>query len=337
MPKSSSPLIVPLHEMENGQEADTFALLAEKETWTTHNGKPYFRVNFRDAVREVRFPVWADTPAYEDCRTNWEVGRFYKLRAVYRITNYGPQLEIRKIRETVEADTAEGFDIRQCRPSSKFAPEAMYDEILALTKTHCGKGPLTLLVTRIFKENRQAILDSAAARNHHHAFFGGLLEHTLMVTRNAVALADLYLLHYPELKPRLSKPLVTAGAVLHDIGKIRELRFDVVTAHHTTEGDMIGHAVLGRDFVRDFSREVSLDPETQTQLEHILLSHQRFADWGTVKPPMSLEALIVHHADSCDALIGTHCHVMELDETAGEITSKKNILGYPVFKGKKPT
>lgn len=331
----SQPVIVPLSKMENGQEADTFALLAEKESLTTRDGKPYFRVNFRDSIREVKFPIWSDTSIYEDCKDRWEAGLFYKLRALYRMTNYGPQLEIRKIREVVEMDTVEGFDPNQCRPSSRFVPETMYDEILALTKTHCGKGPLLQLITRIFKDHRQAILDSAAARNHHHTFFGGLLEHTLMVVKNAIALAEIYQLQYPEMKKQLSKPLVVAGAVLHDIGKIRELRYDVVTAHHTTEGDMIGHAILGRDFVRDYAAEVQLDAKLQTQLEHIILSHQRFADWGTVKPPMSLEALIVHHADSCDALFGTYLHVMALDETAGEITSRKNILGYAIYQGKK--
>jgi len=331
----SPPVIVPLSKMANGQEADVFALLAEKEFLTTKDGKPYLRVNFRDAVREIRFPIWSDVPIYEECKSHWEVGQFYKLRALFRMTNYGPQLEIRKIREVVEADKEDGFDVNQCRPSSRFAPETMYDELLAIAKVHCGKGPLFQMITRIFKDHRQAILDTSAARNHHHTFFGGLLEHTLMVAKTAVFLADQYLAQYPELKPRLSKPLVVAGAILHDIGKIRELRFDVVTAHHTTEGDMIGHAILGRDFVRDYAKEVQLDPELQMHLEHIVISHQRFPDWGAAKPPMSLEALIVHHADSCDALIGTHCHVMELDETAGEITSKKNILGHAIFKGKK--
>ena len=324
--------VVQLSKLEPGHECDVFALLAEKEMLTTRDGKPYIRVNFRDAVREIKFPIWSDTAIFEDCKQNWEAGEFYKLRAVYKISHYGPQLEIRKIRLVTDADKAEGFDPSQCRPSSRFSPESMYDEILALTKTHCGKGKLYQLVVQIFKKNREAILDTAAARNHHHVFFGGLLEHTLMVTKTAIFLADMYLANYPELKTQLSKPLVVAGAILHDIGKIRELRYDVVTAHHTTEGDLIGHAVLGRDFVRDFGREVELEPEIQTQLEHIIISHQRFADWGAPKPPMSLEALLVAHADSCDAMFGTYCRVIEQDDMPGEITSRKNILGYALYK-----
>ncbi|MCL2349546.1 MAG: HD domain-containing protein [Planctomycetaceae bacterium] len=332
MSKSPQQNILPLSQLESGQECDLFALLAEKEMLTTKEGKPYIRVNFRDFLREVKFPIWADAPWFEECKQNWEAGQFYKIRALYRMTHYGPQLEIRKIRPVTEADKSDGFDPNQCRPSSRFSPESMFDELLALAKTHCGKGSLSQLITRIFKKHRNAILDSVAARNHHHVFFGGLLEHTLMVTKTAVFLADSYLANYPELKPRLSKPLTVAGAILHDIGKIRELRYDVVTAHHTTEGEMIGHAVLGRDFVRDHASEAGLEPDVQMQLEHIILSHQRFADWGAPKPPMSLEALLVCHADSCDAMFGTYCRVMEQDDMPGEIISRKNILGHPLYK-----
>ncbi len=96
--------IVPLAEMQNGQEADLFVLLSAKEELTTRDGKPYFRVAFQDGRREVSFPIWQDSPWAVDCRDKWSAGTHYKLRATYRETNYGPQLEIRKIRPVVEAD-----------------------------------------------------------------------------------------------------------------------------------------------------------------------------------------------------------------------------------------
>src|SRR5438045_1006331 len=108
-----SSTVVLLSAMENGQEADLFALLTAKEELTTRDGKPYFKVAFRDADRSVSFPVWNDSSWAEDCRKNWMPGTYYKLRAVYRETNYGPQLEIRKIRATTDADRAEGFDPQQ--------------------------------------------------------------------------------------------------------------------------------------------------------------------------------------------------------------------------------
>ena len=100
--------IVPLGDLTNGQEADFFALLSAKEELTTRDGKPYFRVTFRDAKRDVSFPIWNDTSWSTVCRDQWTVGEFFKLRALYRETNYGPQLEIRKIRPVVDADAKEG-------------------------------------------------------------------------------------------------------------------------------------------------------------------------------------------------------------------------------------
>ena len=90
--------VVPLSELAEGQEADFFALLCEKQELTTRDGKPYFRVAFRDARREVGLPIWADSPLATACRNEWAVGEFYKLRAKVQQTNFGPQLEIRRIR-----------------------------------------------------------------------------------------------------------------------------------------------------------------------------------------------------------------------------------------------
>ena len=335
-------MITTLSNLEPEQEADAFVLLAEKELVTPKaGGNPFYRVVFRDADRKIpSVPIWPDSPFLEDCRKNWIPGECYKIRAKLRVTEkYGSQLEIHRIRKTMPADEQDGFDPTLCRPGSHVPSEAMYDELLALAKTHIGKGKLLNLITQIFKDHRHAILETAAARNHHHAFVGGLLEHTLSVTKTAVFLADHYLTAYPRLaakKPQpvaFSKPLVVAGAILHDIGKIRELHSDAISSHHTTEGDLIGHAVLGRDFVREYGKLVELEPNVQTHLEHIVLTHARFPDWGAPKPPMSLEAVLVHSADCCDALFGSYVNVLLQDETAGEITSPKNRLGHALYRG----
>ena len=327
--------ILPLADLEVGQEADSFVLLAEKELLHTKDGKPFYKVVFRDTAKEIpTIPIWSDGPIFEECKRNWTVGKFYKIRALLRTTKlYGQQLEVRRIREIMDGDKQEGFDPNLCRPASNFQPEAMYNEILAIAKIHTGKRKLFNLITRIFKNNRNAIHESAAARQHHHAYAGGLLEHTLNVTKTAVFLADHYRLTYPKLPVPFSKPLVVAGAILHDIGKIRELRNDAVVSHHTTEGELFGHALLGRDIVREHAIAVELETPIRVHLEHIILSHQRFPDWGAMKPPMSLEAVLVHTADSCDALFGSYVNVFTQDDTSDDITSAKNRLGHALFRG----
>ncbi|MHC4398083.1 MAG: 3'-5' exoribonuclease YhaM family protein [Planctomycetota bacterium] len=325
--------IVALSAMEHGQEADLFALLTAKEQLTTRDGKPYFKVTFRDARREVSFPVWDNSPWAADCRDSWAPGVFYKLRAAYRETSYGPQLEIRKIREVVDADRADGFDPSACLPSTRFDPEAMYDELVGIAEEEVDDTALRQLVTSILSSHREKLLTCPAARRHHHAFRGGLLEHTLSVTRNAVFLARRYAEQYPDMRPPLDRGLVVAGAILHDVGKLRELEQDPTVIQYTPEGELIGHVLLGRDVVREAAAAASLGADTLLRLEHLIVSHQRLPEWGSPKPPMTPEALLVHYADDIDAKYHMVYAALRDDANPGPLTSNKNVLHQKVYRG----
>src|SRR3990172_2606994 len=175
--------VVPLSELAEGQEADFYALLSEKQELTTRDGKPYFRVSFRDARREVGLPVWADSPLANACRNEWSVGEFYKLRAKVQQTNFGPQLEIRKIRPVESADASDGFDPLMCLPVSRFDPEQMFAELEAIAKEQIQDEPLRQLVVELLEENREELLVLPAAKHHHPAFASGFLEHVVNVAR----------------------------------------------------------------------------------------------------------------------------------------------------------
>jgi len=325
--------IVPLSEMVHGQEADLFVLMTAKEELTTRDGKPYFRVGFRDAGREVSFPIWENSPWAAECRERWAPGVFYKLRAQYRDTNYGPQLEIRKIREATDADASDGFDPVMCLPSTRFEPQAMFDELVALAESQIPDPNIRRLVVSILKTNREKVLTVPAARHHHHAFCGGLLEHTLSVARTAVFLADKYAEYYPDMQPPLNKGLVVGGAILHDVGKVRELEQGPAATVYTPEGELIGHMLLGRDMVREAAAEVEIDADLLLRLEHAVVSHQRLAEWGSPKPPMTPEALLVHYADDVDAKYHMVYSILRDDANPGPFTSRKNVLQQKLFRG----
>ena len=325
--------VVPLAQLTHGQEADFFALLSSKEELTTKDGKPYFRVAFRDAQREVSFPIWSDTTWANLCRDQWAVGEFYKLRAQYRETNYGPQLEIRKIRSITEEDTAEGFDPAMCLPCSRFKPQEMFDELVALVEQSIDDEPLAALVFAILKENHETLLTLPAAKFNHHAHVGGFLEHVLSVTRSCIYLADKYAQLYPDMQPPLHKGLVIAGGALHDIGKVRELEASAVGTEYTAAGTLIGHILQGRDMLREAAVDHPVDDETLLRLEHIIVAHQRLPEWGSPKPPMTPEALIVHHADDLDAKLQMMVNALEEDATEGPLTSSRNPLRQRIFRG----
>jgi 3'-5' exoribonuclease len=325
--------IVALSEMVPGQEADVYVLMTTKEQLTTREGKPYFKVGFRDGGREVSFPIWDNAPLAADCREHWTPGVFYKVRAVYRETNYGPQLDIRRIRETVEADAADGFDPMMCLPQSRFDPERMFDELLSIARQEIANVAVRKLVEAILTNNRTALLRCPAARHNHHAFVGGLLEHTLSVTRSCLYLAEKYAEYYADMTPPLDRSLVVAGAILHDIGKLRELDQRPEGTVYSAAGAMIGHLLMGRDIVREAAAACPVPPDTLLRLEHLVIAHQRLPEWGSPKPPMTPEALIVHYADDLDAKFAMMAAILRNDTNPGPVTSKKNVLMQHVYRG----
>jgi 3'-5' exoribonuclease len=316
-----------------GQEADLFALLSAKQELLTREGKKYHRVTFRDARREVTFPIWSDTVWADACEREWTPGLFYKLRAQLRETNYGLQLEILKIREVTEADRADGFDAAMCLARSRYDPAEMFAELVAWTEEWVENASLKNVVITLLESHRDALLTWPAATRNHHAFAGGFLEHVLSVARNAAFLADKYDADYPDLRPRLDKSLVVAGAILHDIGKLRELEVRAEGAVYSPAGSLIGHTLQGRDMVREAAATVGLDGDRLLRLEHIVVSHQRLPEWGAPKPPMTPEALLVHYADDVDAKFHMMYTALRDDPGDGALTSRKNPLGQQVYRG----
>jgi len=328
-----TPTIVLLADLIHGQEADFYALLSAKEELTTKDGKPYFRVTFRDAGREVSFPIWGDTTWATVCREKWNVGEFFKVRAQYRETNYGPQLEIRKIRVVNEEDKTDGFDPSMCLPASRYDPQEMFDGLQGLITEWVEDPQLAEFAHAMLDNNHEILLTLPAAKFNHHARASGYLEHVLSVSRTAAFLAGKYAELYPDMQPPLDKGLIVAGAVLHDIGKIRELEATPTGAEYTASGSLIGHILQGRDMVRELAAEHPLDEETLLRLEHIIVSHQRLPEWGSPKPPMFPEALIIHYADDLDAKLEMMVAALADDTTEGPFTSSRNALRQRIFRG----
>ena len=322
-----------LSDLVDAQEGDFFALMTCKEELRTRDGRPYFKVGFRDAGREVTFPVWAESAFANECRDVWMPGEFYKLRATYRETNFGPQLDIRKIRPVVDEDAAEGFDPNMLLPASRYDREGMFDDLLALAQERIADEALRKLVVDLLVQNQPALLVLPAATRFHHAFLGGWLEHVRSVARNAVFLADKYAEHYADLQPPLDKDLVVAGAILHDIGKVREIEQRNEGAEYTPAGALIGHILQGRDMVREAAAASGLDPEKLLRLEHLIVAHQRLPEWGSPIPPMTPEALLVHFADDVDAKFQIMYEVLRDDTSPGALTGRKNVLGQRVYRG----
>ncbi|RIK79721.1 MAG: nucleotide-binding protein [Planctomycetota bacterium] len=322
-----------LCELTPGQEADFFALLASKDELRTKEGKPYFRVTFRDARREVNFPIWGDAPLAPACRDEWIVGAFYKLRAAYRETSYGPQLDIRRIRPVNDEDHAHGFDSSMCLPKSRREAAEMFDELRKLVVETIGDEALRTLLTAMLDDHREQLLKWPAATYNHHAYAGGFLEHVLSVAQTCVYFAEKYAEMCPEMEPPLDKDLVVAGGVLHDVGKLRELQLTASGAQFSPAGALIGHILQGRDMLREAAARHPIDAEKLLRLEHIIVAHQRLAEWGAPKPPMTPEALLVHYADDLDAKLQMMMAAIASDGGKSPLTDNRNPLKQRIYRG----
>jgi 3'-5' exoribonuclease len=331
------PPVVQLGELTPGQTGDFFALLAEKTRGTTRDGKAFYTCRFRDARRAATFMAWADGPWFAPCESDWQAGHFYKLRAAYaEHERYGPQFnELLNIRPATDEDRADGFDPALLVEASRRDPAAMLAELKQLVTEHVSDEPLRRLVLALLDEHAAALQRLPATRDRYHPFTGGLLEHTLSVTRSCLDLAQRYSAYYTELKPPLNRDLVVASAALHEIGRVLEFGDEAVAPSFTVPGRLVGHLILGRDLVRDRAREQGdVNPELVQMLEHILLSYMTLPEWGSPRLPMLPECLILHHADDLDAKLEMYVRCISRDRSAGPFTDRDPGLNKQLLKGR---
>jgi 3'-5' exoribonuclease len=332
------PVLTRLSELTPGQLGDFFALLAEKTKSATREGKAYYACRFRDARRAVAFMVWADSKWFADCEAEWQAGQFYKLRAVYgEHERYGPQLvEVHNIRPVKDEDREDGFDPAQLIEASRYDPAKMFAELEELATAHIADGPLRKLVLALLDKYAEPLQRLPATRDRFYPFAGGLLEHTLAVTRSCLHLAERYAAHYTELKPPLNRDLVTAGAILHDIGRVLEFGTEAQAPSVTVPGRLSGHLILGRDLVRDAARDQGdVNPELVQMLEHIILTHLGLPEWGSPRLPLIPECLIVHHADDLDAKLEMYARCLSRDRADGPFTEREPSLNRQLYKGRR--
>lgn len=178
-------------------------------------------------------------------------------------------------------------------PRGPRAADELASEFRALCGSITDRG-LKRLVQAVFAADGffERFRRCPASQSYHHAYIGGLIEHTLAVADICEAAAARY--------PGLDRDLVVAAALLHDVGKVDELHFDAAI-EYTDTGRLIGHVVLGLQRVSTHASRTGLDEQRAMTLEHAILSHHGELEWGSPKRPSTIEALVLHHADNLDA------------------------------------
>ena len=288
--------------------ADVY-LWKNKQIALTKNGKEYGNLVMQDKTGTIDAKIWdLGSPGVGE----FETMDYVHVEADVTLFQSSFQLNVRRIRRAQEGEYVEADYL----PVSKKDIKKMYEELLGYIRS--VKNPyLQKLLSGYFVENAvfaKAFQFHSAAKTVHHGFVGGLLEHTLSVTK----LCDYYAGYYP----MINRDLLLTAAIFHDVGKTRELsRFP--ENDYTDDGQLLGHIIIGTEMVGESIRSIPGFPEKlATELKHCILAHHGELEYGSPKKPALLEALALNFADNTDAKMET---MIEALQSGGE---NKGWLGY---------
>jgi 3'-5' exoribonuclease len=286
-----------------------FFLCARKELRTTRSGAPFMLLTLRDVTGDIGAKLFEDFARYRD---EFEPGEFVKVEGRTELYNGRVELVVSRIRRVNPAqDREQGFREIDCIPASPRDTDEMWRE-LHTRMAALGDAGLRALLSRIVADHEAQLKVWPAALTVHHAYRGGLLEHILQVARTCDALGAIY---------DADRDLLLAGAVLHDIGKLRELDYDLAISY-SREGQLVGHIALGLMMVREASAGLaSLSADRRTEVEHLIAAHHGSRELGSPVEPMSVEAFILAQADDLDAKLHQVQRHVTGDESPGEFTT----------------
>ena len=294
-------------------QIEGFCIIKSVLQKTNAKGADYLDMILCDAGGEIDAKLWDYSP---ETYGSYVADSIVKVRATVNIWKESQQLKIDKIRNSRPDDQVDMTALVPCAP---FAPQTMYDELFACAEDF-RDGDLKLLTQYLLKTNKEKLLKYPAALKLHHAVRGGLLYHTTTMLQTAQNVCDVYKALYPS----LSRELVYAGIILHDIAKCEELsvgNMGLATAY-STAGQLVGHINMGVAMVERAAAELMISEETKQLVEHILLSHHGVPEYGSPKPPMFPEAEIVSTIDVLDSKLYEMFDALEsIDE--GEFSDRQ--------------
>jgi len=302
--------------IEDFKESDIIIghyLCRQKQLFKSKSGKNYLSLTLCDKTGEINGKVWELNNSIQ----NFEERDFIKIDATVQIFQNEPQLKITQIRKSQEGEYSPSDYIKTTDKDVIALFTKLTDYIKTIDNTY-----LRRLLENIFA--REDIVTpfktSSAAKALHHACVGGLVEHTVSVVQICDFVSGLYKF--------VNRDIIITCAMLHDIGKIRELS-SFPENDYTDEGQLIGHLIIGCELITEESAKIDGFPEKlKLMLKHCMLAHHGEYEYGSPKIPHTIEAFILHLCDNMDAKIKS------FEETLSSDKSSSAWLGYSKMLGR---
>jgi 3'-5' exoribonuclease len=272
---------------ENMEVNDPFMVI-KKGIFSTKNNTKYMNVGLRDKTGTIEGKVWDNADAFSSL---FDKNDIVSVKAKTRFYQGKPQLNINDIRKTDGKLTLE--DMRDYFAESEAGIDLLKEEYHNIIRQI--KEPAIASIFSVLK-NRGDVLEKfflyPASIGVHHVYMGGLLEHSLSLTKMAINAAK-------NIGGNID--IIIAGSLLHDIGKVEEIEING-GFKYSDRGRLLGHIAIGVMMLEEFIKDIPGFPAHLSDvLAHIIISHHGVEEWGSPKKPMCLEALMVHYLDNLDA------------------------------------
>jgi 3'-5' exoribonuclease len=281
-----------IRELKPDEISTAVFLVSAKEVRQKRTGEPYLSMVLADRTGEIDSKMWDNVG---EILETFDRDDFVKVKGLMQLYNNRPQFTVHKLRRVEDREV----DFRDFFPASKYDAAGMWAELRGIVSGIANDHIRNLLNAFLDDPDIAVRYQTApAAKTIHHAFRSGLLEHVLSLLK----LAKLVGPHYEASQAgMIDVDLLSAGIVLHDIGKIYELSYDRGFGY-SAEGQLLGHIAIAIRMIADKLRAFPDFPvELRNLLEHMVLSHHGQLEFGSPKIPVFPEALLLHYLDDMDS------------------------------------
>jgi 3'-5' exoribonuclease len=307
-------------DIKAGDVVDDIFVLAEKILSQKRDGDNFLNVTLSDKTGTLKGVVWNNVDQIAAAVTS---GDFVSIRGT--IGEYKGMLQL--IVKGMDPCAPEVVDPSDFLPATSRDIDGMFQRLVKITES-LTTPYLKKLFDAFWKDKEfvRKFKTAPAAKKMHHAYIGGLLEHTLSMT----SLADKVAGHYSG----IDRDLLVSGAVLHDIGKIDEFEYQF-KIDYTDEGRLLNHIVIGIKMVDEKLSGIEDFPEDRILLlKHLIVSHHGAREFGSPEPPKTIEAVLLNYIDEIDSKVNGIRDFMASEDPNETWTSYHRLLERHFYKGK---
>jgi len=306
-----------IESLKPGDRIRNVFKVLEIQKRTKKNGEPFLTLELRDPTGKIGAKIWSQVDTH---LSMIRAGEFYRFSGTVNEYQNQPQLKIESLNPVAEDDPeVNRSDFEEQAP---FDVEKDFQDMLDTLKAAILNPSLIGLIDIFEEKYRQVFQQHYGAQKIHHAYAGGLLEHTHSVIRLAILIADFY---------RLDRELLAIGALFHDIGKLIE--FTCSPAVETTpEGGLIGHIILSNQIFLELQGQVENFPsDLSLQIRHLIVSHHGEKEFGAPEVPKTPEAFVLHMIDLLDSKLKIFQEAIDAADVNSRFSEYHRILGRRLF------